>query len=222
MSTNKYHRIIKRTRRFLNFAKYVKYLKHRYYDAPLPAVDFSLCFLFNKCQSQVHQASTCQNWFIKQMNENTDEEDRFIFAGLIPREEVSRAGALQVHTQMNEKLHLLYPTSNYNYSFQQTAKNVRIHQYGDVLSDINFSRIGSHIQKNLSKIGYKDYVKELMGAFDCYTMTHGYFHENMHRVHCIMQESYGGLLQPIQVLWQVKRVSANILKNGRFKDHEEY
>ena len=79
--------------------------------------------------------------------------------------------------------------------------------YGDQLTELYFYPMKDHILKSLTKIGKEGFVKELIGAMDRCIVQHDYLHESFHMLQAIYNEYWGGMLQPLVCLMNMKRVS---------------
>ena len=238
---NRYHLLLKRSRRIIDFDNCSKslgllpevgefinnYASEETQDKIADAIESGqhdktmirgvFVRAMDLASTYIRKARMFQNDIVLMHNPDVNHIKRLAFFPLCPRDEVSLKGTLLTHASVSQSLQLI-EARGYGYQLHPMAGSRKIFQYGDALTDVNWSKLEHRILRKYTDIGQKEYVNALLTAVRCIIMQHDYFHENMHRADCIYTE-YQPMFQPFIALLGVKRVIGDPVKKS-FQDHE--
>ena len=178
----------------------------------------------SSCTKQLYWAEKYQSDMVNHINPNGGEMDEFMFWPIYPRDETSVEGMMMVSTHLLEQFGLIEEIEKNgvrtgNYNIHPTTKKRLIFMYGDALSVVNWTACYYRIAQQLSTVGRKKYVENILASYERIIIQKGLFHQRMHQADAIFTVYYGAFLQAVQVSIGDKRVTGNPVKGG-FQDHD--
>jgi len=173
-------------------------------------------------RASIHHMQSFQNDMIRLANPVVGTPDVFYFHPLHASDETSNEGALRAMINGYVNMNLLEEQDDNTYRFVDGADGRYVFEYGDQLTELRVCKLKPFIMKSLTKIGYEDYVNNIVSAIDCTMMQHDYLHETFHMLEAIYAQYWGAVLQPLAVQLGYKRVSGQPLKSGKIIDHHEF
>jgi hypothetical protein len=176
---------------------------------------------FLQCNTEVAFTLRFRADMVHHLYPHSKQEDEYIHAPLIDRDEMSNEGMLLINVALLEILGLLKKEPNGKFSLGPNAKQRIVFMHGDALSVSLYGNIYDKILCNIMQLGKEKYVRTLLDAQERIFIQKGHFHQLMHYLGAIYTQFYGAFMQPFQVANGVKRVTGDPVKNG-FQCHERF
>lgn len=180
----------------------------------------ALCDIMDSNSKHVANAQSFQNDMVRLANPMVGTADQFYFHPLHPSNETTNDGALRAIVNGYVNMNLLEELENDTYRFVGDGRFA--FEYGDQLTEQRLCNLKPFVIKSLAKIGYEDYVDNLVKALDSSMIQHDYLHETFHMLEAIYIQYWGAFLQPLAILTGTKRVSGTPLKSGKIIDHHNH
>ena len=161
-----------------------------------------------------------QSDMIRIANPLIGTQDEFNFFGLHDCDETTSEGALKAFVRAHINMGMLEEIGEDDLRFVGGGRFAFI--FGDQLTEQRLKDCKMTILRNLTKIGYEEYVEQLTGAIDSTLLQHDFLHERFHQMQAIYSQYWGGFLQPLACLLGVKRVSGDPMGGGKIIDHHNF
>ena len=146
--------------------------------------------------------------------------DQFHFHPLHDCDETTNKGALCAMVRAHVNMNIIEEVSDDNHKFVGQERFVLL--YGDQLTEPRFYPVMAQIKKSLTKIGKEEYVNQLVSVVNRSLVQHDYLHETFHIMQAIYVEYWGGFLQPLVCLMNMKHISGDPMGGGKIIDHHNF